>query len=245
MLLGLGRGSGPRSIAGMRPWRAPWGRPLLRTRRADTEAACAAAGLRPWQDPHNRDPSFTRVRLRGEVIPLLDDVLGGGVVSALGRTADLLTDDLDALDDLAVAVAGAALAADGSLVVASLVDHPAAVRRRVLRTWAGRAAGTTPPDATALPDISPDRRQRLVGRRCPSGRRCPAGRRSACKRSFPGNRTRLPPADRRSPVPARRPADRRPVGAGGAFARRGGRRAPAWSSDARRSGDRRSSGPIR
>ena len=90
---------------------------------------------------------------RGEVIPLLDDVLGGGVVSALGRTADLLTDDLDALDDLAVAVAGAALAADGSLVVASLVDHPAAVRRRVLRTWAGHAPGTTPPDSTALPDI--------------------------------------------------------------------------------------------
>jgi hypothetical protein len=39
------------------------------------------------------------------------------------------------------------------LVVASLVDHPAAVRRRVLRTWAGRAAGITPPDATALSDI--------------------------------------------------------------------------------------------
>ncbi len=27
VLLGLGRGSGPRSIAGMRPWRPPWGGP--------------------------------------------------------------------------------------------------------------------------------------------------------------------------------------------------------------------------
>src|SRR5690606_36055203 len=45
VLLGLGRGSGARSIAGMRPWRAPWRRPLLGLRRADTEAACRERGL--------------------------------------------------------------------------------------------------------------------------------------------------------------------------------------------------------
>ena len=101
VLLGLARGSGPRSIAGMRPWRAPWGRPLLAVRRTDAEAACAAAGLAPWQDPQNADPSFTRVRLRREVLPQLEQVLGGGVASALARTAELMADDLAALDELA------------------------------------------------------------------------------------------------------------------------------------------------
>src|SRR4051794_20560894 len=58
VLLGLARGSGPRSIAGMRPWRPPWGRPLLGVRRAETETSCRAAGLTPWQDPHNADRAY-------------------------------------------------------------------------------------------------------------------------------------------------------------------------------------------
>ncbi|HZD14251.1 MAG TPA: ATP-binding protein, partial [Pseudonocardiaceae bacterium] len=47
VLLGLGRGSGPRSIAGMRELDPPWGRPLLGVRRAVTAAACAALDLVP------------------------------------------------------------------------------------------------------------------------------------------------------------------------------------------------------
>jgi tRNA(Ile)-lysidine synthase len=138
VLLGLGRGSGPRSIAGMRPLDPPWGRPLLGVSRATTEAACAWLGLRPWADPHNIDPRFTRVRLRAEVLPLLEDVLAGGVAEALARTAAQLREDNDALDALAAdaltaALAGAADEAD--LDVTALVDLLAAVRRRVLRRW--------------------------------------------------------------------------------------------------------------
>jgi tRNA(Ile)-lysidine synthetase-like protein len=73
VLLGLGRGSGARSLAGMRRWDPPCLRPLLTVRRATTRAACA--GLAVWDDPHNADPRFTRVRLRHEVLPLLEDVL--------------------------------------------------------------------------------------------------------------------------------------------------------------------------
>jgi tRNA(Ile)-lysidine synthase len=135
VLLGLGRGSGPRSIAGMRAWTRPWGRPLLGVRRRDTVAACTAAGLTPWDDPHNADPTFTRVRLRHEVLPLLDQVLGGGVVPALSRTAELLADDLAALDAIAAdALADATV--DGGLRSRTVRSWPAAVRRRVLRSWA-------------------------------------------------------------------------------------------------------------
>jgi tRNA(Ile)-lysidine synthase len=98
VLLGLGRGSGPRSLAGMRAWDPPWLRPLLHLRRAETRAACAGQGLPVWDDPHNADPRFTRVRLRAEVLPLLEDVLAGGVAEALARTAAQLRDDGEALD---------------------------------------------------------------------------------------------------------------------------------------------------
>ncbi|MDY6999159.1 MAG: tRNA lysidine(34) synthetase TilS [Actinomycetota bacterium] len=144
VLLGLGRGSGARSIAGMRAYDPPWCRPLLGVRRAVTRAACAEAGLTPWQDPHNSDRRFTRVRLRTEVLPLLEDVLGGGVAEALARTANALRDDDEALDRLAVAAVdrarrGAALSVD------DLTGLAPAVRRRAVRAWllAGGAGGLT------------------------------------------------------------------------------------------------------
>ncbi len=134
VLLGLGRGSGPRSLAGMRPFDPPWGRPLLGLRRADTAAACAEAGLTPWADPHNTDPRFTRARLRAEVLPLLEEVLGGGVAEALGRTATALREDTDLVDALAEQ-ALPTVTADGGLAVAALAALPASVRRTVLRRW--------------------------------------------------------------------------------------------------------------
>ncbi|MHA0289370.1 tRNA lysidine(34) synthetase TilS [Mycobacterium sp. C3-094] len=140
VLLGLGRGSGARSIAGMVAYDAPWCRPLLGVRRSVTEAACAELALTPWRDPHNDDRRFTRVRLRAEVLPLLEDVLSGGVAEALARTASALREDSDALDALA-----AGIAVEPDLPVATLTALPAALRRRVIRRWLldGGAAGLT------------------------------------------------------------------------------------------------------
>lgn len=149
VLLGLGRGSGARSIAGMRAHDPPWCRPLLGVRRAVTRRACEELGVTPWQDPHNRDPRFTRVRLRSEVLPLLEDVLGGGVAEALARTAAALREDNDALDAAAAGILAAAPGGNGGggagPDVAALVALPDAVRRRVLRGWllAGGATGLT------------------------------------------------------------------------------------------------------
>ena len=180
VLLGLGRGSGPRSIAGMRAYDPPWCRPLLDVCRVVTQAACAALGLAPWDDPHNTDPRFTRVRLRREVLPLLEDVLGGGVAEALARTAMALREDTDTLDEQA-AQALVVLASGGQLDTSALTPLPAAVRRRVIRGWllAGGASGLTDKQIRAVDALvtawrgqggvavgSPLREQRLfAGRR--------------------------------------------------------------------------------
>jgi tRNA(Ile)-lysidine synthase len=142
VLLGLGRGSGGRSLAGMRIWDAPWLRPLLPVRRSVTRAACADLGLPVWDDPHNRDPRFTRVRLRHEVLPLLEDVLAEGVAEALARTAAQLREDADALDAVAADLLVEALHPAAELDLATLADAPPALRRRVLRLWLA-AAGVT------------------------------------------------------------------------------------------------------
>ena len=144
VLLGLARGSGGRSLAGMPCRSGRYLRPLLGLRRAQTRAACAALGLRPWDDPQNDDPAFTRSRVRHELLPVLEAALGPGVTEALARTARQLRADTDALDELAAAAAArireeARPGGDG-WPVRELAAQPAALRHRILR-MAALAAG--------------------------------------------------------------------------------------------------------
>ena len=101
VLLGLSRGSGARSLSGMPVRRDRFVRPLLGLPRATTLAACAAYGIEPWDDPHNSDDSFRRVRAR-RLLATLESDLGPGFGAALARSADLLREDADYLESLAV-----------------------------------------------------------------------------------------------------------------------------------------------
>lgn len=100
VLLGLTRGSGARSLAGMPRARDRFRRPLLGVTREQTRASCTAEGLPWWDDPMNEDPAFTRVRARRALADLERD-LGPGIAAALARTADQLREDADLLDALA------------------------------------------------------------------------------------------------------------------------------------------------
>jgi tRNA(Ile)-lysidine synthase len=137
VLLGLARGSGARSLSGMPARRGPYLRPLLGVGRATTVAACEAADLTVWVDPQNSDPAYARVRARA-LLPLLENELGPGAVAALARSADLLREDADALDDLAAA-ARAGLGDGhrrGQVEAVVLLGLPRAIRTRVWRLLA-------------------------------------------------------------------------------------------------------------
>ncbi|GAA1443156.1 tRNA lysidine(34) synthetase TilS [Mycobacterium cookii] len=131
VLLGLARGSGGRSLQGMRPGFGVFVRPLLGVRRDDTVTACQVEGLDVWDDPHNHDPGYTRVRVRERVLPVLESELGPGVASALARTADRLREDTALLDDLASA-ALERVRRDVGLDVDVLAAEPPAIRHRVV-----------------------------------------------------------------------------------------------------------------
>jgi tRNA(Ile)-lysidine synthase len=146
VLLGLARGSGTRSLAGMAAVTGRYRRPLLGLDRATVRAA--ADGLPVWEDPHNSDPAFARVRVREAALPSLEAALGPGVAAALARTAALSRSDADALDAWAGRAATEVTAADGSLDVAGLDGLPRAVRSRVVRD-AALAAGSPASDLRA------------------------------------------------------------------------------------------------
>lgn len=138
VLMGLGRGSGPRSIAGMRPVDGRYRRPFLELRRAETEQICKEHDIAWWSDPHNDDSQFRRVRVRHELLPLLNDVLGGGVAEALARTAAQLRTDVDYLD----AVAAEHHDVHHDLTASALAALPSAIRLRVLRLAALQAGAS-------------------------------------------------------------------------------------------------------
>jgi tRNA(Ile)-lysidine synthase len=144
VLLGLARGSGARSLAGMPARRGRYRRPLLDLPRTVTHQACAALGLDPVADPSNADPRYARARVR-RALALLGDALGPGLPAALARTADQLREDADALDAAAPALLAAAATTGAGLDCATLAGAPDAVRRRALLAAArdaGAAAGS-------------------------------------------------------------------------------------------------------
>jgi tRNA(Ile)-lysidine synthase len=153
VLLGLARGSGGRSLAGMAERSGRYRRPFLDVGRDRTQAACDVLGLAAWADPQNADGRYARARVRHHVLPVLEEALGPGIAEALARTARQLRADADVLDELARQAAGPLILpgaepdAAGSLTrpgpeldAAGLIGLPTAVRTRVLR-YAALAAG--------------------------------------------------------------------------------------------------------
>lgn len=135
VLLGLARGSGTRSLAGMPARRGLYVRPFLELRRSDTEAICDFYGLDPWHDPTNLDPAYARSRVRVDVLPFLEEQLGPGIAQALSRTARILGQDADHLERLsAEAYQQLRRLDDGGILLSEkgLRDLPAALRQRVL-----------------------------------------------------------------------------------------------------------------
>ncbi|MDQ1523491.1 MAG: tRNA(Ile)-lysidine synthase [Pyrinomonadaceae bacterium] len=108
LLLALLRGSGARGLGAMRACR-PFDesgdelllvRPLLDwARRAETQEYCAARGVAVRPDAMNVDERFARVRVRRQLLPLLE-TFNPRAVETLARTAALLRAQDDALEHL-------------------------------------------------------------------------------------------------------------------------------------------------
>jgi len=150
VLLGLARGSGTRSLSGMAIINGKYARPFLQLTRVQTVAACQEADLQPWSDPHNVNEKFSRVRVRNKVMPVMEEEIGPGIAAALARSAAILRDDADALDEMAQAVISRVDLSD--LDCAALAELPRAIRSRILRAAiyaAGAPSGSLSADHLA------------------------------------------------------------------------------------------------
>ena len=137
VLFNIGRGGG---LAGAAAPHAGVGRPLLGLRRFETSALCEQLGLPTVHDPMNDDPSFARVAIRNEVMPALAKALGRDPVPLLNRHADLASQALEVIAELAEGLEPTNAAA--------LAAAPRAVAAEALRNWIARAVGSTPTAAS-------------------------------------------------------------------------------------------------
>ena len=164
VLLGLARGSGARSLAGMRADDGTWLRPLLDCRRRDVHS-CLPSDIAVWLDPHNEDPQFLRARVRHELMPAVASVLGDKAISALSRSAHLLYQDDEALSAIADVELGrvqlAASAADIVLDRDQLRLMLPAVMHRVFRLALARAG-------CVMSDLTSEHLQRIAAATCGS-----------------------------------------------------------------------------
>lgn len=109
-------------------------RPLLQTRRSHTMGACEELGLSVWNDPYNYDSAFRRVRIRHELIPLLNDILGGDSVGALGGAAEKMMRMNEEIEQRAREAYETARSSQG-LVIKKMELLSPAIRLEVIAQW--------------------------------------------------------------------------------------------------------------
>jgi len=125
------RGAGAAGLAGMRPRRGRYIRPLLEVTRAGIEAYCQSFGLKPRRDPSNLSRRYLRSRIRYELLPLLAREYNPNIGAVLARTAALLRDDDDLLEALALKAYRRMTAEEGSADVPSAGELPLEELRRL------------------------------------------------------------------------------------------------------------------
>ncbi len=89
VILRLLRGAGPRGLAVLPARTGSLLRPLIRARKADISAHIQRHSVPFALDPSNQNPRFLRVRVRREVMPLLEE-LSPSIVRHLNALADQL-----------------------------------------------------------------------------------------------------------------------------------------------------------
>lgn len=135
ILLNLIRGAGLAGLGGIPPVRGRIVRPLIGCTRAEIEAYLTAQGVAFMTDSSNAGDEYSRNRIRHRVTPVLRE-LNPAFAEAAGRSAQLLRQDEDCLEQLAAAFVEEHFDGESLPVGKLLALHPA-VSSRVVRKLCG------------------------------------------------------------------------------------------------------------
>jgi tRNA(Ile)-lysidine synthase len=133
VLMRLVRGSGSKALAAMSPIRGIFHRPFLELKRSVVHAAIPET-FAVIEDPANADDTYLRVRVRKNVLPIIQQELGEDVVEGLVRSANLLRIDSEYFALITKREYENCLVV-ADLDVAKLAQLHLAIRSRVIQHW--------------------------------------------------------------------------------------------------------------
>lgn len=94
VLMHLLRGSGISGLGGIKPYReGKFIRPLIKCDRVDIENYCEEKNLQPKFDKTNKDNTYTRNRIRNELIPYIQKEFNPNIIETLDRLSELVLDE--------------------------------------------------------------------------------------------------------------------------------------------------------
>ena len=101
ILMHLLRGSGISGLGGIKPYReGKFIRPLIKCDRADIENYCEEKNLQPKFDKTNKDNTYTRNRIRNELIPYIQKEFNPNIIETLDRLSELVLDEEDSYKEI-------------------------------------------------------------------------------------------------------------------------------------------------
>jgi tRNA(Ile)-lysidine synthase len=115
-------------------------RPLLEMTRLETAEFCESRQIKVWEDSTNQDLNYARNRIRQELIPYLQTHFNPQVEQAIAQMAELLTADVDYLEQVAAELLQSSELGLNRGVLRSV---PMALQRRVVRQFL-QGLGITP-----------------------------------------------------------------------------------------------------
>ncbi len=155
VLFNLVRGTGADGLLSI-AWQKPLTdsvflvRPLLEISRQETGEFCQSQGLEIWVDHTNQNWQYSRNRIRGELLPYLEQNFNPQVEQNLARTAELLRADVEYLEQAAAELLALALLQNSTNVNSQLKiavnrrvlkEAPLGLQRRSMRQWLGQVMG--------------------------------------------------------------------------------------------------------
>lgn len=94
LLMHMLRGSGISGLCGIRPTReGKYIRPLIKCNREEIEEYCKEQQLDPRYDKSNNDNTYTRNKIRNELIPYLKGEFNPSIIETIDRLSELITDE--------------------------------------------------------------------------------------------------------------------------------------------------------
>ena len=97
------RGSGISGLTGIKPYReGKYIRPLIKCSRDEIEEYCTKEKLNPKYDKTNNDNTYTRTRIRNELIPYMNKEFNPNIIETIDRLSELILDEENYMQEITV-----------------------------------------------------------------------------------------------------------------------------------------------